>query len=432
MHKLSLKKKKKTKKVADDSGKKKKKTKPSEKKSGTKKASRIKKKSSNRSVTDDESESHSKETPSKSHVKKSSERKASKVKTESIEDSRRRSSVIEEDSQSGDSSTYPLKADSMSDFEIEGPLGTGTFGKVLLTRWKPNLEGLYAIKTIQKTLCVQMKQVQHVKNEKTVMMAVNNPFICRCFAAFQDEENLYFVLEYVPGGEMFTILRKRRQFPEELARLYAAQLVIALSSLHKKRIVYRDIKPENILIDADGNIKLVDFGFAKHIEDKAWTICGTPEYMAPEIILSRGHDFGVDWWALGVLIYEMLAGFPPHQSLDHMRLYSAILKGDLRFPYSITPNARSLIRNLMNKDLTRRYGCMINGCADIKKHPWFSTLDWEKVESKGYDMPWKPALKDAADRSNFILEGQDFDSKFKKDIDVFNNNDDNLLYELSL
>lgn len=180
-------------------------------------------------------------------------------------------------------------------------------------------------------------------NERTILLRIKHPYIARCYATFQDRRSLYMVLEYVPGGELFTLLRTRRRLAESAARLYAAQIVVALAHLHSHEIVYRDIKPENVLLDRHGRVKLVDFGFARFCHDKAWTICGTPEYLAPEIILSRGHDFGADWWALGVLIYEMLAGFPPHQSDDHMQLYSAILKGDVRFPQAVLPDVNAAL-----------------------------------------------------------------------------------------
>ncbi|KAL6065416.1 cytochrome c oxidase subunit 1 [Balamuthia mandrillaris] len=197
---------------------------------------------------------------------------------------------------------------SLEDFEKVRTLGTGTFGRVWLVKHKATGK-FFALKVLKKVEVVRLKQVDHIKNEKKVLSQVNCPFIVNLYGTFQDDTNLYLLMEYVIGGEMFCHLRRAGRFPNDTARFFAAQVVLALEHLHSKDILYRDLKPENLLLDKNGNIKIVDFGFAKHVEDRTWTLCGTPEYLAPEIIQSKGHGKAVDWWALGVLIFEMLAGY---------------------------------------------------------------------------------------------------------------------------
>jgi len=270
-----------------------------------------------------------------------------------------------------------------------------------------------ALKEIEKVVAIKLKQQVHVHNEKEVLTEVgDHPFVVSLADAFQNKDSLFMVLQYCPGGEMFTILRRGRRFKEDQARLYTAQVVLALEHLHSKGIVYRDMKPENLLISAEGNVKMVDFGFAKKVGNSlTFTLCGTPEYMAPEIILTRGHNVGADWWSLGILIYEMLAGFPPFQSSSQLDLYKRILEGKIMYSFYISTTAQHLISCLLKKDLTRRYGCMHRGAEDVKSHPWFASIDWEELYACKVDMPWKPEIESLEDTSCFITVGQSFASK---------------------
>eukprot|EP00954_Amorphochlora_amoebiformis_P021246 1345126-Amorphochlora_amoeboformis.AAC.1 len=209
-------------------------------------------------------------------------------------------------------------------------LGAGTFGKVNLASL--NIDGKahpFAIKTLSKAEVCRLKQVAHIKAEKHNLMEVHHTFIVKLFHTFQDKLNLYFVLEYVIGGDFFSYLRRKGRLDMHAARFYAAELVVALSYLHSKDIIYRDLKPENMLISAEGHVKLADFGFSKKLEKdkRTWTLCGTPEYLAPEIIHSIGHHYGVDWWALGILLFEMLAGFPPFYDEQPFNIYQKIVGG---------------------------------------------------------------------------------------------------------
>ena len=193
----------------------------------------------------------------------------------------------------------------LDDFELDRTIGTGSFGRVMIVYVKKDRAQRYAMKMLKKENIVKMKQVEHTLNERKILSSIDFPFVVKLFYSFKDTSNLYMVLEYVSGGEMFTHLRKTGRYTEDTAKFYASQIVLTFEYLHYLNIVYRDLKPENVLYDATGFIKLTDFGFAKIIKDRTWTLCGTPEYLAPEIILSRGYNKAVDWWALGVIIYEM-------------------------------------------------------------------------------------------------------------------------------
>ena len=193
----------------------------------------------------------------------------------------------------------------------------------------------FALKIMKKSEVVRLKQVEHIKNEKEILSEVNHPFIVTLYCAFQDERNLYMLLEFIIGGELFTHLRKAGKFANDHTRFYAAQIVMALQYLHNDSVVYRDLKPENLLLDLIGYLKITDFGFAKKVEDRTWTLCGTPEYLAPEIIQSKGHGKAVDWWASGILMYEMLVGHPPFMAENQMETYHKIMRGKYKIPDNV-------------------------------------------------------------------------------------------------
>ncbi len=216
------------------------------------------------------------------------------------------SSVASSSSSSSSSLTTTVKLD---DFELDRTIGTGSFGRVMVAYLKRDRTQRYAMKMLKKENIVKMKQVEHTLNERKILSSIDFPFIVKLAYAFKDASNLYMVLEYVSGGEMFTHLRKTGRYSEENACFYASQIVLTFEYLHYLQIVYRDLKPENVLYDSSGYVKITDFGFAKVIKDRTWTLCGTPEYLAPEIILSRGYNKAVDWWALGVIIYEMAGNY---------------------------------------------------------------------------------------------------------------------------
>ncbi|KAJ1966026.1 cAMP-dependent protein kinase catalytic subunit [Dipsacomyces acuminosporus] len=288
----------------------------------------------------------------------------------------------------------------LNDYQLLNTLGTGTFARVFLCQSKRS-KRYYAMKALRKSQVVKLKQVEHINNEKNILEVARHPFVVRLERTMQDERNLYMLMEYVPGGELFSHLRRAGRFPDDVARFYAAEIVLALDYLHSMKIIWRDTKPENILLDDRGHVKLADFGFAKRVEDRTWTLCGTPEYLAPEIIQSKGHGKAVDWWALGILIFEMLAGYPPFYDDNPFGIYEKILEGKLAFPTFFSPAARDLIRRLLNADVGKRLGNLQGEGADVKGHPWFSMIDWQVLVEKRVPPPIVPPHRHPGDTCNF-------------------------------
>jgi serine/threonine protein kinase len=245
--------------------------------------------------------------------------------------------------------------------------------------------------------------VEHVKTEKKILCEIAHPYIVNLVGAFQDDKNLYLLMEYSIGGEFFSHLRKAGRFPNDTARYYAAQITLVFEYLHGLNILYRDLKPENLLLDKIGNCKVTDFGFAKKVDYRTWTLCGTPEYLAPEIILSKGHGKAVDWWALGILMYEMLAGYPPFYDEDPLGIYQKILEGQIKFPWHFDRHSKDLIKKLLTADLTKRLGNLKAGAEDIKKHKWFAAdgAYWDEMFAKKLPPPIRPDVGAEYDTANF-------------------------------
>ncbi|XP_044726762.1 cAMP-dependent protein kinase catalytic subunit 3 isoform X2 [Chrysoperla carnea] len=248
---------------------------------------------------------------------------------------------------------------------------------------------------------IKMKQVEHVKNEKSILQEIRHPFIVNLRWFYRDDTSIYMLFDYVSGGELFSYLRNAGRFSSSTANFYSAEIVSALEYLHSKSIVYRDLKPENLLLDDEGHLKITDFGFSKKLTDRTWTLCGTPEYLAPEIIQSKGHNKAVDWWALGVLIYEMLAGYPPFYDDNPFGIYEKILGGKIEWARHLDPVAKDLIKKLLVQDRTKRLGNMKSGAEDVKRHRWFKGIDWQDVILRRLKPPIVPRVLYEGDTSNF-------------------------------
>jgi len=287
-----------------------------------------------------------------------------------------------------------------ADLELRRILGVGTFGRVKLVLHKPT-NTTYALKCMRKAQVVATKQQSHVLNEKNILAMMEHPFILALVNTYQDAGELYMLLELALGGELFTLLAKRAPLFDSPARFYAANVVSMFSYMHGYKVIYRDLKPENLLLDATGYLKLVDFGFAKILQDRTWTLCGTPEYLAPEIILNKGHGFGADWWCVGILAFECLTGTTPFVSNDPMEGYRKIIKCRVPWPAQLSTLARDFIDRLLCVDPSRRLGCLKGSSKDVRSHPWFQGLDFKALEAKQLPAPYTPKIKSQTDDSNF-------------------------------
>ncbi|GIJ88868.1 camp-dependent protein kinase catalytic subunit [Aspergillus pseudoviridinutans] len=282
---------------------------------------------------------------------------------------------------------------SLDDFTIQRTLGTGSFGRVHLVQSKHN-HRFYAIKVLKKAQVVKMKQVEHTNDERRMLNRVRHPFLITLWGTWQDARNLYMVMDFVEGGELFSLLRKSQRFPNPVAKFYAAEVTLALEYLHSQQIIYRDLKPENLLLDRHGHLKITDFGFAKEVPDITWTLCGTPDYLAPEVVSSKGYNKSVDWWSLGILIFEMLCGFTPFwDSGSPVKIYENILRGRVKYPPYLHPDAVDLLSQLITADLTKRLGNLHGGSEDVKNHPWFAEVTWDRLARKDIDAPYVPPIR---------------------------------------
>ncbi|KAJ2976219.1 hypothetical protein NUW58_g8141 [Xylaria curta] len=302
----------------------------------------------------------------------------------------------------------------MDDFELLKVVGKGSFGKVMQVR-KKDTNRIYALKTIRKAHIISRSEVAHTLAERSVLAQINNPFIVPLKFTFQSPEKLYFVLAFVNGGELFHHLQKEQRFDVNRARFYTAELLCALECLHGFNVIYRDLKPENILLDYQGHIALCDFGLCKldmKDEDRTNTFCGTPEYLAPELLLGQGYNKTVDWWTLGVLLYEMLTGLPPFYDENTNEMYRKILGEPLHFPGPevVPPAAKDLLTKLLNRNPEQRLGAA--GSAEIKAHPFFHAIDWRKLLQRKYEPAFKPRVLGATDTENF---DKDFTNEVPQD-----------------
>ncbi|XP_006975973.1 ribosomal protein S6 kinase alpha-2 isoform X1 [Peromyscus maniculatus bairdii] len=295
-----------------------------------------------------------------------------------------------------------------SQFELLKVLGQGSYGKVFLVRKVTGSDAgqLYAMKVLKKATLKVRDRVRS-KMERDILAEVNHPFIVKLHYAFQTEGKLYLILDFLRGGDLFTRLSKEVMFTEEDVKFYLAELALALDHLHGLGIIYRDLKPENILLDEEGHIKITDFGLSKEAIDhdkRAYSFCGTIEYMAPEVVNRRGHTQSADWWSFGVLMFEMLTGSLPFQGKDRKETMALILKAKLGMPQFLSMEAQSLLRALFKRNPCNRLGAGIDGVEEIKRHPFFVTIDWNKLYRKEIKPPFKPAVGRPEDTFHFDPE----------------------------
>jgi serine/threonine protein kinase len=264
---------------------------------------------------------------------------------------------------------------------------------------------MFALKVLTKDYIIKKNQVKHTRTERNVLGYVKHPFIVGMNMAFQSSSKLYFVLDYCAGGELFFHLNKVGRFPEPRAKFYAAEIVLAITYIHSLGIIYRDLKPENVLLDAKGHVRLTDFGLSKEginsSSSGANSFCGTPEYLAPEILNRLGHGRAVDWWSLGALLYEMLSGLPPFYSKDREKLFENIRKGDLHYPSTISRVAKNLLQGLLNRDPTKRLGSGHRNAQEIQFHWFFCDIDWEMLKRGDISPPWVPDIDNRNDTRQF-------------------------------
>ena len=297
-----------------------------------------------------------------------------------------------------------VKQIKIEDFKILKILGRGSYGKVCLVEYLPTHE-IYAMKSLKKDLLIREEKIESTLLEKEILETINHPFIINLIFCFQTEERINFVMPFIPGGELFQHLKKLKHFGELKAKFYAAQIALAIQHLHDKGYIYRDLKPENILMDEKGYLRITDFGLAKKIKEgeKANSFCGTPEYLAPEIINGVGYDKNVDWWSFGILLYEMICGIPPFYLQDLNKMYFLIkneknIKFDKKF--LVSKDARDVITKLLEKNVEDRL-CSHFGIEELKKHPFFKSIDFDALLRKEIEAPFLPRINDKTDVQNF-------------------------------
>uniref|UniRef100_A0A5S6QVC2 non-specific serine/threonine protein kinase n=1 Tax=Trichuris muris TaxID=70415 RepID=A0A5S6QVC2_TRIMR len=300
----------------------------------------------------------------------------------------------------------PSRKLSLDDFVLLKVLGKGTFGRVILAREK-HTDELFAIKILKKEVIIAKDEVAHTLTENRVLQKTKHPFLTSLKYSFQTSDRLCFVMEYACGGELFFHLQRERLFTEERTRFYGAEIVSALAYLHENNIVYRDIKLENLLLDRDGHIKIADFGLCKEdisFGEKTKTFCGTPEYLAPEVLEENDYGRAVDWWGTGVVMYEMMCGRLPFYSKDHEKLFELILTGVVRFPTKLSAEAKSLLSGLLVKDPNTRLGAGPEDAREIMIHPFFAPIDWQALYERRIEPPFKPEVQSDTDTSYFDQE----------------------------
>jgi len=293
---------------------------------------------------------------------------------------------------------------SVDDFRKIKVIGKGGFGRVLLVE-KKDTKKVYAMKVLKKGVIAARGEIEHTRTEKSVLSKLDHPFLAKLHWSFQTDENLYFVMDFINGGELFHHLSIEKRFSDERAKFYASEIVSGMDYLHSHGVIYRDLKPENLLLSHKGHIIMTDFGLSKEgltAEDaRTATFCGTPEYLAPEIIKGEDYTKSIDWWSVGTLIYEMLTGLPPFYTDDEENMYHKIMTAEIDFSKPLfSSDAQDIIKKFLNRDPEQR----LQDPQEIKAHPWFRNVDWVKLEKLEIAPPFIPLVKSAADVGNIDEE----------------------------
>jgi serine/threonine protein kinase len=296
----------------------------------------------------------------------------------------------------------------VNDFDTISVIGRGGFGRVLLVR-KRDTRKVYAMKVLKKAVIAARGETEHTRTEKSVLSKIDHPFLAKLYWSFQTQDNLYLVMDFINGGELFHHLSQQKRFTEDRTKFYAAQIVSGLEYLHSHGIIYRDLKPENLLLSAEGNIIMTDFGLSKEglqaKDSRTATFCGTPEYLAPEVIKGEEYTKAIDWWSVGTLIYEMLTGLPPFYTDDEENMYHKIMTADLVVPAFFSPEVADIIRQFLHRDARER----LQDPERIKAHAWFRDIDWDKLLRFEIEPPFKPTVRSADDLGNIDREFLDED-----------------------
>jgi serine/threonine protein kinase len=343
-------------------------------------------------------------------------KKKQEISTKDVSDALYNESLIPEPSNNNNGSRKSLDYDdvptfrtsidatntpaTLEDFKHLKLLGKGSFGKVILVK-NQNNNKLYAMKILDKKFIIKKNQVSHTQTERALLEKLKHPFIVRLNYAFQDSKRLYFLTEFLQGGELFFHLRKNSGYKEKAVRFYMCQILLALEYMHNNNYIYRDLKPENILIDKEGNIKLTDFGLSKILpeeEKTTYTMCGTAEYLAPEILFGKGYDKTCDWFSFGVVLFEMFCGYHPFKPKGQ-RIDPKIYLRKTFIPEKVPKTPRDLIEKLFVSNPKKRLG--YRGADEVKQHPFFKGVDFDKVLRKEYKPPFIPKLKDDLDLRYF-------------------------------
>merc|ERR1719285_1308674 len=317
--------------------------------------------------------------------------------------------IVEAEDQGGAGSQQKSNMVSLADFDLIKVIGRGSYAKVLMVELK-STKRIYAMKVIKKELVTDDEDIDWVQTEKHVFeTASNHPFLVGLHSCFQTASRLFFVIEFVRGGDLMFHMQRQRRLPEEHARFYSSEICLALNYLHERGIIYRDLKLDNVLLDSEGHIRLTDYGMCKegmvNPDDKTGTFCGTPNYIAPEILQGQDYSFSVDWWALGVLMFEMMAGRSPFDTGAPMGaendntnteelLFQIILEKVIRIPRSLSVRASKVLKEFLNKDPSERLGCGEGRFQDIVNHDFFKTINWPMLERKQITPPYKPFVRD--------------------------------------